>query len=135
MVVGRLSPSPLTRFDGFMMTIDHGSPVPPYQQICDQVAARIESGELAVGARLPSVRGLAAELRIAPGTVAKAYTQLEIAGLVEGRGRAGTRVAAGGDSTRALAATAAADFAARVHQLGLPHEELLRIVRAAIEDH
>lgn len=116
-----------------MMTIDQTSAVPPYQQICDQLAASIESGEFAVGTRLPTVRGLAAELGIAPGTVAKAYTELEAAGLIETAGRAGTRVAASGDTTRALAAAAAADFAQRVHRLGLDTEELVRIVRAALE--
>lgn len=116
-----------------MMTIDHDSAVAPYQQICDQLVARIEAGELAVGARLTSVRGLAAELGVAPATVAKAYTELETAGLIEGMGRAGTRVAAGGDGTRALAAAAAGEFAARVRRLGLGTEELLRMVRASIE--
>lgn len=116
-----------------MMTIDHDGPVPPYQQICDRIAARIEAGELTVGARLPSVRGLAEELGVAPGTVAKAYTELENAGLVAAKGRSGTQVAAGGDTTRALAAAAADDFAARVRRLGLGTEELLRIVRTSIE--
>ncbi|GGB40850.1 GntR family transcriptional regulator [Flexivirga endophytica] len=116
-----------------MMTIDHHGPVPPYQQICEQIAARIEAGELTVGARLPSVRGLAEELGVAPGTVAKAYTELEIAGLVAAHGRSGTRVAAGGDATRALAATAADDFAQRVRRLGIGTEELLRIVRSSVE--
>ena len=106
--------------------------MPPYQQICDQILARIEQGELAIGARLPSVRGLAAELGVAPGTVAKAYTELEGAGVVEAKGRAGTQVAAGRDSTRALAATAAAEFAARVHRLGLDTDELVGMVRAAL---
>lgn len=114
------------------MTIDQASPVPPYQQICDQITSRIEAGELAVGARLPSVRGLAAELGVAPGTVAKAYTQLETAGVVEAKGRSGTQVAAGRDLTRASAAAAAADFAARVRRLGLDHDELLGMVRAAL---
>lgn len=116
-----------------MMTIDHDGPVPPFQQICADVAARIETGELTVGERLPSVRSLAAELGVAPGTVAKAYTELEGAGLVEAMGRSGTRVAAGADGTRALAASAAAEFAIRVRRLGLDTEELLRIVRAHLE--
>lgn len=116
-----------------MMSIDHDSTVPPYQQICEQIAARIEAGQLSVGARLTSVRGLAAELGLAPGTVARAYTELEAAGLVEGMGRSGTRVAAGGDGTRALAAAAAADFATRVRRLGISTEELLQIVRTSID--
>jgi len=115
-----------------MMTIDQDSPVPPYQQICDQIAAQVEAGELTVGARLPSVRGLAAQLGVAPGTVAKAYTELEAAGVVAAKGRSGTQIAAGRDSTRAAAAAAAADFAARVHRLGLGEDELLGMVRAAL---
>lgn len=116
-----------------MITIDPGSAVPPYQQICDGILARIEAGDLTVGTRLPSVRGLAAELGIAPGTVAKAYSELETAGVVQAKGRAGTQVAAGRDVTRELAAAAAADFAARVHRLGLDGEELVRMVRAALD--
>lgn len=123
-----------TRFDERMVTIDPASAVPPYQQICDDIVARIEAGDLAVGARLPSVRGLAAELGIAPGTVAKAYTELEAAGVVEAKGRAGTQVAAGRDATRQLAAVAAADFATRVHRLGLDADELVRMVRAALDN-
>jgi DNA-binding transcriptional regulator YhcF (GntR family) len=45
------------------------------------------------GERLPSVRDLAAELGIAPGTVARAYSELESRGVVETEGARGTRVA------------------------------------------
>ncbi|MGY9073002.1 MAG: aminotransferase class I/II-fold pyridoxal phosphate-dependent enzyme [Acidimicrobiales bacterium] len=55
---------------------------------------RILGGDLKPGARLPSVRDLAAELGAAPGTVAAAYRQLSETGLIiAGRGRQGTRVA------------------------------------------
>ncbi|WP_265447304.1 GntR family transcriptional regulator [Flexivirga meconopsidis] len=114
-----------------MFRIDDAADVPPYQQICDQVSAGIDSGRLAAGARLPSVRGLAAELHVAPGTVAKAYTQLEQAGLIETAGRSGTRVAASG-GPMALAAQAAASFADRVRPLGLDDEQLVKLVRAAL---
>ena len=115
-----------------MITLDAGSPKPPFEQICDQVAARIRCGDLAVGERLPSVRALAAQLGIAPNTVAKAYTQLEQAGLVEGRGRSGTHVSAGADTAREYAVRAAAEFAHQVRSLGLDEDELLAIARAAL---
>ena len=57
------------------------------------IEARISSGELASGDRLPSVRTLAAELNVAPATVAAAYRELRLRGMVSGRGRQGTRVA------------------------------------------
>lgn len=74
--------------------VDEASPVPPYEQVREQIARLIRSGALTVGARLPSIRQLAADLRLAPGTVARAYAELERQGLVGGRGRQGTRVRA-----------------------------------------
>ncbi|TWP33623.1 GntR family transcriptional regulator [Leekyejoonella antrihumi] len=115
-----------------MIAIDQDSSKPPFEQICDQIAGQIHSGDLSVGERLPSVRAMAAQLGIAPGTVAKAYTHLEQSGLVEGRGRSGTHVSAGQDSARGYAARAAADFAGQVRTLGLDIDELLSIVRAAL---
>lgn len=79
------------------------------------------------------MRRLATELHLAPGTVAKAYAHLEQAGLVEGRGRAGTFVTADTDGTRQFAARAATEFADRVRALGMSDDELLAVVRAALE--
>jgi DNA-binding transcriptional regulator YhcF (GntR family) len=75
------------------VSVDTDDPTPPYEQIRGQVARVIEAGQLAVGERLPTVRQLAGDLRVAPGTVARAYKELEAAGLVETRRAAGTRVA------------------------------------------
>ncbi len=113
------------------LRIDASDATPPYEQLCRQIVAATADGTLAVGTRLPSVRALADELGLAPGTVAKAYTQLEVAGVAEGRGRSGTFVRSG-DSREAQAAQAAADFARRTAQLGLPAHHLLAIVRAAL---
>ncbi|WP_167040594.1 GntR family transcriptional regulator [Salinibacterium sp. ZJ454] len=74
-----------------MITIDESDPTPPFEQIRRQLADEIHSGNLESGHRLPSVRQLAADLRIAAGTVARAYTELEADGLLESS-RAGTRV-------------------------------------------
>ncbi|EWT07490.1 GntR family transcriptional regulator [Intrasporangium chromatireducens Q5-1] len=75
------------------VSVDADDPTPPYEQIRGQVARLIEAGRLAPGDRLPTVRQLAGDLRVAPGTVARAYKELEMAGLVETRRAAGTRVA------------------------------------------
>lgn len=76
-----------------MLRIDPDSPQPPWRQLHDQVRAAIATGELAPGMPLPTVRGLAAELGIAAGTVARAYKELEAAGVVRTAGRKGTVVA------------------------------------------
>lgn len=72
--------------------LDPSSGEPPSEQIRRSVAGQVEDGTLREGDRLPTVRGLAEELAVAPGTVAKAYKELEAAGLVVGLGRGGTVV-------------------------------------------
>lgn len=63
-------------------------------ELVRDVEQRIASGELSAGQRLPAVRAWAVELGIAPNTVAAAYRRLRERGVVVGRGRQGTIVAA-----------------------------------------
>lgn len=103
---------------------------PIYQQIVDQIRFRIVSGQLSVGDELPTIRGLAESARVNPNTVARAYRELEIEGLVEKRRTVGTFVAAG--SERVSAAQRRRLFAPHVDrvliqakQLGISLEELV----------
>lgn len=66
--------------------------VPIYLQIVNQVKFLVASGRLAAGEELPPIRGLAEQLLINPNTVARAYRDLESAGIVEKRRTAGTYV-------------------------------------------
>lgn len=116
-----------------MITIDAASPVPPYEQLRSQLAKQITDRTLAVGTRLPTVRRLAADLGLAVNTAARAYRELEEAGLVETRGRAGTFVGSAGEQSRERALTAAREYAAVVARLGLDRSEAQRIVVAALE--
>lgn len=77
------------------LRLDPQSAVPPFEQVKQAVLAAAASGKAAVGTRLPPVRGLATHLGIAANTVARAYRELEQAGVVETRGRAGTVITAG----------------------------------------
>lgn len=72
--------------------LDPEAPIPFSAQLSGAITRRIQSGTLAPGSRLPTVRWLAAELGLAANTVAKAYRELGSAGLVVGRGRQGTFV-------------------------------------------
>jgi len=69
---------------------DDGLPV--YKQIFNQVKYLVASGVLAPGEELPPIRALAEQLLINPNTVARAYRELEHAGIVFKRGTAGTYV-------------------------------------------
>jgi DNA-binding transcriptional regulator YhcF (GntR family) len=72
--------------------IDPRSPTPLYAQIATRLRLAIAAGELLAGASLPSVRQLAARLRVNPATVVQAYRDLETEGFVEMRQGAGTYV-------------------------------------------
>ncbi len=66
--------------------------VPIYLQIVNQVKYLVASGRLAPGEELPPIRVLAEQLVVNPNTVARAYRELEQAGVVEKRRTAGTYV-------------------------------------------
>ena len=66
--------------------------VPIYQQIVNQVKYLVASGRLAAGEEMPPIRVLAERLLVNPNTVARAYRELETAGLVVKRRTAGTFV-------------------------------------------
>lgn len=73
--------------------IDPSNSTPLYEQIIRTVEEAVATGRLPAGERLPTVRALAKELGIAPGTVGRAYTELENRGVVKADGSRGTRVA------------------------------------------
>lgn len=116
-----------------MVRLDPRSPVPPFQQVRDQIAAAIEDGSLLPAVRLPTVRELAGDLGLAVNTVARSYRELELAGLLETRGRHGTYVSHRSSPTRKLAAREARQFVRRMRALGIGDEETFAIVRREAE--
>jgi GntR family transcriptional regulator len=65
--------------------INPHSDTPIYEQMIDQIIAAIEANRLGSGDKLPSIRGLSAQLGINPNTTARVYRELEIRGIVESR--------------------------------------------------
>ena len=115
-----------------LITLDAGSAVPPYEQVRAQVLDAVRTGRLVPGDRLPPVRTLAAELGLAANTVARAYRELEQAGLVQTRGRNGTVVTARAAGVPAAAQGLAAEYAQQATALGVPPGTALELVRAAL---
>lgn len=108
--------------------------VPIYLQIVQQVRRQIACGELREGEELPSIRSLAERLMINPNTVARAYRELETAGVVTSSRGLGTYVAAG-DATLAEAEKRAV-LSERVDalvlesaQMGISLSDLLDLVK------
>ncbi len=111
------------------ITVEHDSPTPPYEQVREQIKARVDDGSLTPGTKLPTVRGLATELGLAPNTIARAYRELEGLGVIETRGRAGSAVTGAG--TDRAAREAAHEYVEKVKALGVDQAEALALVRRA----
>ncbi len=77
-----------------MFHIDANHPTPLYAQLERSIRFAIATDKLRIGQQLPTVRQLAVDLRINANTVAKVYTELERAGIVETRRGVGTFVTA-----------------------------------------
>jgi GntR family transcriptional regulator len=108
--------------------------VPVYLQIVQQVKYLVAAGRLAPDQELPPIRALADQLVINPNTVARAYRELETAGVVYKRGTAGTYVSAAGSPLarreRLKILTARIDaLLAEARQLGVGLDELLDLAR------
>lgn len=95
-----------------------------------QIIGGIRDGDLAPGTRLPTVRELAGQINLAVNTVARAYRELESAGVLETRGRFGTYVARSDPADVAMA-TAAQAFVTAARALGVDKGEALRYVETA----
>jgi GntR family transcriptional regulator len=121
-----------------IVTVDHDSPTPAFEQLRVSIRRLVSTGVLPVGARLPTVRQLAADLDLAPGTVVRAFRELELEGVIESRGRHGTRVKSrpappDGEQREQRLVDAATTFAAVAAELAVSDETALARVRAALE--
>jgi len=135
------------------LSIDHESSMAPFEQLRTQIARAVAEGRLPAGGKLPTVRRLAADLGLAPNTVARAYRELEADSVIATRGRHGTFVHsdildqqpnqtsvsqepdAHASTAHASAAheakAAAADYVRSVRRLGLSSPEAVRLVENA----
>lgn len=73
-------------------TLDATNGIPFYKQIIHQIEMAVADGRLHTGDQLPTVRSLAVELKINPNTVARAYNELEIRGIVTTQQGSGTYI-------------------------------------------
>lgn len=123
----------------FRLRLDLQSGVPVYRQIIDQVHGGVASGSLSVGDQLPTVRQLAVDLSINPNTVARAYRELELGGLLETHQGTGTFIAAqrmrGGEEQRARQLSQiVGDFVARAGAAGFTVENLIEELRELVPE-
>ena len=119
-----------SRVGGIVLALDPDSTEPPFRQLKGQIIEAIRRGTLTPGTRMPAIRTLATDVGIAARTAAKVYSELEEAGMLEGRGRSGTFVTAP-DLTSAVLTRAAEEFAERAAGSGFTLNEAIAAVRVA----
>ncbi|MHC1763490.1 MAG: GntR family transcriptional regulator [Verrucomicrobiia bacterium] len=108
--------------------------VPIYRQIVNQVQYLVAAGRLAPGEELPPIRTLAEQLVVNPNTVARAYLELERAGLVVKRHGSGTYVSDNGSPLKRaerlkLLAERADALLAEARHLDVDFEQLVQLLR------
>jgi len=114
--------------------ISESDGVPIYLQIVNQVKYLVGAGRLEAGEELPPIRVLAERLAVNPNTVARAYRELEVAGVVEKRRTSGTYVSSVGsrmdrrERVRVISDRIDA-LLAEARQLDIPTEEIIEILR------
>ena len=109
--------------------------VPIYLQIVNQVKYLVASGRLQPGEEVPPIRTLAEKLLVNPNTVARAYRELEVAGVVSKRRTAGTYVSSGGSplahAERMRILTERVDaLLAEARQMDIGTDEVVGLVRS-----
>lgn len=119
--------------------LNNSSMVPIYEQLMCQIKAAVISGEISGGDALPSVRTLAAELRISALTVKKAYDKLEEEGFVvtvHGKGsyivETGTQLAA--EAIRLAAEKKLDEALTEALASGMSKDEIRRLIDIFLED-
>jgi GntR family transcriptional regulator len=120
------------------LEIQPSSGTPIYLQIVNQVKYSVASEQLLPGEEIPPIRVLAEQLLINPNTVARAYLELERAGIVIKKQGSGTFVAESppsiGKKQRQKILTERVDaLLAEASQLGVEMEELLELLRSRQE--
>ena len=114
-----------------LFRINHSTGIPLYVQLIDQVKHAIEMGVLRPGEQLPTIRKVAEDLIMNPNTVARAYRELEHAGVIEVRHGAGAFVAYAlpkPNKSFRKARTIVQETVERLLTLGLSHEEIRRLM-------
>ena len=120
--------------------INPTSGVSIYRQIVDQVLAMIAGGLLREGDRLPSVRQVARDAAVNPMTVSKAYSRLEIEGVVRRARGLGMQVAPPSqngtlDQRKQQFREVIEPALHRARQLGLNHKQIREVIASLLQDH
>jgi len=120
-------------------TLDSVNGAPIYRQIIQQIEYAILSGRIQPGDRLPTIRSLAVELKTNPNTIAKAYNELEIRGILATQVGSGTYISdkkpvIEDDSLKRKIREVAGRFIQEMRDLGVEKKELPGLIESLIKE-
>jgi len=120
-------------------TLDTINGAPIYRQIIQQIEYAILSGRIQPGDRLPTIRSLAVELKTNPNTIAKAYNELEIRGILATQVGSGTYISdkkpvLEDDSLKRKIREVAGRFIQEMRDLGVEKKELPGLIESIIKE-
>ncbi|OWA34584.1 GntR family transcriptional regulator [Saccharibacillus sp. O16] len=120
------------------MTIEFDNNLPIYLQIMNYIKLQIVTGKLGPGEKIPSVRDLAAELKINPNTIQRTFQELEREGVAESRRGLGRFVTSEDEKIMAIKKEMAAELLERfiggMRELGFDNQNIVKIVAESVEE-
>ena len=116
-------------------TLDAANGTPIYRQIIQQIEYAILSGRMRPGDRLPTIRSLAVELKTNPNTIARAYNELEIRGILATQVGSGTFISdkkpvMEDDSLNRKIREVIGRFLQEMRDLGVEKRELVKLIES-----
>jgi len=122
---------------GFKLDLKSG--VPFHRQIVDQIRYGIASKRLLPGEQLPTVRDLAVQLQVNPNTVRKAYSDLELLGILDTQQGTGTfvghkEIEIGDDEKQRMLQQVCDEMVARGHQYNLTLQDIVEYLERRLSD-
>jgi len=128
-----------TAHEAVSFTLDTVNGAPIYRQIIQQIEYAILSGRIQPGDRLPTIRSLAVELKTNPNTIAKAYNELEIRGILATQVGSGTFISdkkpvVEDDSLKRKIKEVAGRFIQEMRDLGVEKKELPGLIESIIKE-
>jgi GntR family transcriptional regulator len=120
-------------------TLDPANGTPIYRQIIQQIEYAILSGRMRPGDRLPTIRSLAVELKTNPNTIARAYNELEIRGILATQVGSGTFISdkkpvMEDDSLNRKIREVIGRFVQEMRDLGVEKRELVKLIETYIKE-
>jgi len=119
-------------------SLDAANGTPIYRQIIQQIEYAILSGRIKPGDRLPTIRSLAVDLKTNPNTIAKAYGEMEIRGILATHVGSGTYISdkkpvMEDDSLNRKIQEVLGRFIHELRDLGVENKELIKLIESFIK--